>query len=396
MISAKEYFQMKKDELQDDNYDDKIKSHHRKRLIVSALVVAMVLLIAIVCVVYNMNVTYHSFNILSEIKRDDDKSTEYFQYGEGFVKYNMDGISHVDLNNNLVWNQSYEMKNPIIDVCDRYIAVCDNDGNKVYIFNEDGIQGEVETKLPIKKICVAGQGTVAVLMQEEDVNYIDYYDKNGKLISENKAPIEKIGYPLDISLSNDGLKLAVAYMVIENVSIQTKLAFYNFDSVGENEIDHLVSAANYENEILPDIEFVNKNTAIVFGTGFFEIYEGTQKPKVKKKIEFSSEIKSVFYDEQYVGFIFDSENGDSPYTMKVYNLKGKLVLEQAFNFEYDSIQIEESKIYMQNQAGCRIYNLKGKVLYEGSFEDELQYVIPVDRQKITLVFSDKILYVKLK
>jgi len=396
MISAKEYFQMKKEELQDDNYDKKISSHHKKKMIIICSIISIVLVTVIIFIVYNMNRTYDSFDVLNEIKRDDDMSTVYLGYRDKFIKYNMDGISCVDMNNKLIWNQSYEMKNPIIDVCDKYVAVCDSNGNKIYIFNQDGIQGEVDTKFPVKKICVAGQGTVAALMQDEDINYIDYYDKTGKLISENKAPIEKIGYPLDLSLSSDGLKLAVSYMLIENATIQTKLAFYNFDSVGENEIDHLVSAANYKNEVLPQIEFINKNTALVFGTQFFEIYEGTQKPKSKKKISLESEIKSIFYDDNYVGVVFYNENTELPYCMKIYNMKGKLVLEHPFSFEYSSIQIKDSNIYLQSGAGCQIYNIKGKLLYEGSFEDDLQYVIPVDKQKINLVFSDRILYVKLK
>lgn len=396
MASAKEYFQMKREELQDDNYDNKLIVHRRKRIIIITVIVSIVLIAGIIAAVFNMNRTYHSYDIINEIKRDDDISTVYLEYQNKFIKYNMDGISCVDLKNKLVWNQSYEMKNPLVDICDKYVVVCDRDGNKIYVFNQDGIQGEVETKLPVKKICVAGQGTVAVLMQDENVNYIDYYDKTGKIISENKAPIEKTGYPMDLSLSNDGLKLAVAYMMIENATIQTKLAFYNFDSVGENEIDHLVSAANYENEILPQIEFIDNNTALVFGSRFFEVYEGTQKPKSRKKVEFQSEIKSIFYNKNYVGFVFDSDNSQFPYCMKIYNLGGKLILEQPFSFEYDSIQIKDSNIYMHNGAGCQIYNLKGKLLYEGSFEEELKYVIPVDKKKINLVFSDKIRYVKLK
>lgn len=218
----------------------------------------------------------------------------------------MDGIACVDKDNTLIWNQSYEMKDPMVDIYNEYVSVCDNGGNKVYIFNKEGVLGEVDTKFPIKKMCVSGKGTVAVLMQEEEINYIDYYNKNGKLIAENKAPVEKTGFPAGYFIVTGWYSLLYIYDYRKCFNT-TKLAFYNFDSVGENEIDHLVAAANYENEIIPKVKFLTEDTAVVFGTDFWEIYQGTQKPKSIHKETLSEEIKSVFYDDKCFGLIYKKQ-----------------------------------------------------------------------------------------
>ncbi len=396
MASAREYFRMRQSSLREEEYKRELSLHKRKRRIVISVILFVLFLSACIVYIYSKNRVYNDYDIISDTKRNDDASTKYLKYNDNIVKYNMDGISCIDKENKLIWNQTYEMKSPFIDICGKYVAVCDNSGNKIYIFNEDGVQGEVETKLPIKKMCVSAQGTVAVLMEEDDINYIDYYNKNGKMIAENKSPVEKTGFPLDIELSDDGYKLAISYMIIENAAIQTKLAFYNFDSVGENEIDHLVSATNYDNEIIPKIEFITKDIAVVYGTNFWEIYEGTQKPKSIHKENVSEEIKSIFYDKDHIGLVFKNDAADYPYCMKIYNTKGKLVLERAFGFEYDNIFIDNSIIYMQNTAGCQIYNLKGKIIYEGGFGEELQNIIPVNKRKIILVFSNRLLYLRLK
>ena len=192
------------------------------------------------------------------------------------------------------------------------------------------------------------------------------------------------------------MPFTATYMIIENASIQTKLAFYNFDSVGENEIDHLVAAANYENEIIPKVKFLTEDTAVVFGTDFWEIYQGTQKPKSIHKETLSEEIKSVFYDDKCFGLIYKNNGKDNPYEMKVYNLKGKLIFEKSFGFEYDNVFVKDSYIYMQNSAGCQIYNMKGKLIYDAGYEDELQSIIPVNKRKKILVFSNRVLYMRLK
>lgn len=396
MVSAKEYFQNKKNAVRQDEYQKEIQKHRRNRILI-IVVIAVILFLAGFCFyLYNRGRVFDSHEIVLEQKREDAELTTYLKFNENIVKYNMDGIMCMDFEYKQIWNQAYEMKDPIVDICEQYLAVCDNSGNKIYIMNKDGLQGEVDSRFPIKKISVAGQGTVAVLMEEDGVNYIDYYDKEGNLIAENKAPVEKSGFPLAISMSNDGYKLAVSYMMIENAAIQTKLAFYNFDSVGENEIDHLVSAANYDGSIIPNIEFLTDDIAVAFGDSFFEIYEGTQKPKSIFKKEFSEEIKSVFYDENYIGFIFDSEEPNNLYEMQIYNLKGKLKTQQAYNMEYENIIIEKERIYIYNDSVCGIYNMNGKQIYEGSFEDTLESVIPISDRKWVAVFHNQLQQLRMK
>lgn len=51
---------------------------------------------------------------------------------------------------------------------------------------------------------------------------------------------------------------------------------------------------------------------------------------------------------------------------------------------------------MQNSAGCQIYNMKGKLIYDAGYEDELQSIIPVNKRKKILVFSNRVLYMRLK
>lgn len=396
MASAREYFRMRQNALKEVEYGEEIRRHRRRRVIAIAVGILLVVGIGVGTYVYETNRTFDEYEVTYDRKREDDDVTVYQEYCGKMLKYNMDGISCLDANNELVWNKTYEMKSPMVEVCDGYVAVCDDGGNRVYVLGSEGPVGEIETKLPIKKLCISGIGTVAVLMEEDDVNYIDYYDKKGTLISENKAPVEKTGFPLDVSLSTDGYKLAVSYMLIENATIQTKLAFYNFDSVGENEIDHLVAAANYENTIIPEVTFLTKDLALVAGTDFWDVYVGTQKPKKTFRKELTKEIKSLFYDEGHVGFVFDGSGGDAPYRMEVYDVKGRLLFEKDFGFEYENIIIRNSMIYMYGGGGCRIYTMKGKLIYEGGYEDELESVIPLDKRNLILVFPERLLRIRLK
>lgn len=395
-MDAREYFRTKKNNLYEDTYQHELKKHHRKRFIFISVFAALLLIGIAAFWFMHKNKTFDNYEIISRQAREDSKATNYLEFQGNILKYSMDGISCMTKEYKQLWNCAYEIKNPVIDKCEEYAAICDEGGTKIYIFNKDGQQGEVDTKLPIKKISVSGIGTVAVLMEDETINYIDYYDREGNLLSENKAPIEKSGFPLDLDLSQDGYKMAVSYMLIESVSINTKLAFYNFDSVGENEIDHLVSATNYDGAIVPNIEFLNKNIAVAFGDDFFELYEGTQKPKSIFKKVFKTEIKSVFYNHSYVGVVVENGENAQPYKLQVYNLKGKMQFEQFFGMDYDDIVLGEEGIYLYSDTMCQIYNFNGKKIYEGGLESVVETLIPISKRKLLIVCNNEIINLRLK
>ena len=57
-----------------------------------------------------------------------------------------------------IWVQTYEMKAPIAVVNGSFAAIADQQGNSIYIFNEEESQGCATTLLPIVRISVSGKG----------------------------------------------------------------------------------------------------------------------------------------------------------------------------------------------------------------------------------------------
>ncbi len=116
------------------------------------------------------------------------------------IKYSKDGISCVDSENNLVWSQTYNMQDPVINVCQDSLAIADRNGTDVMIFNQTGMQGQVQTLLPIRQISVSQQGVLAVLLEDGDTSRVNLYAKDGSQIVESKFELSETGYPLRIAL----------------------------------------------------------------------------------------------------------------------------------------------------------------------------------------------------
>ena len=86
----------------------------------------------------------------------------------------------MDAKGNALWNQTYEMQNPIISTCKDVLAIADYNGRKIYVMNSEKKLGEISTNLPIRNICVASNGVVMTVQEEARIAWIYIYDSQGK------------------------------------------------------------------------------------------------------------------------------------------------------------------------------------------------------------------------
>ena len=360
--------------------NEKIQKHRRKIVRWTAFA-AVFLLIGIAGVyIYLQTRTYSEYTVLKSVEREDSPGTQFEIFHGNILKYSKDGASFVDENNKLIWNQTYEMQSPMVDFCENYVAIADRKGDRVYIMDLSGSCGEIKTSMPIQRVEVAGQGLVAVLMEQDGTGYIQMYDKSGTFLAEGEVHTENSGYPLDIAISNDGKKLAVSLLDVNKGNVNTTITFFNFDAVGQNEIDNIVGQYSYADMVVPKVVFLTNDVMAAFGSQKTVIFEGAQKPKMKKEVAVKKEIRTIFYNDAYFGFVFDNENEETSYNMQIYDLRGAQVVSKDFEMEYDEIGfLENDEICVRNELECAIYTLRGVQKYHANFEKNIWKVMSVGR-----------------
>lgn len=356
--------------------NEKIHRHRRKILLLTVLVVILLFGALTGIYIYMQTRTYTEYEVLKSIKREDSTGTQFASFRRNVIKYGRDGASCMDMDNHMVWSQTYEMQSPMVDTCEDYAVVADKKGKKVYIMDTKGPCGEINTTMPIQRVQVANQGTVAILMEQEGIGYIHLYDKKGAFLAEGELHTENSGYPLDLTLSNDGKKMAVTLLDLNEGNVKTTITFYNFSSAGQNEIDNIVSQSSYADMVFPKVEFLTNDVMAAFGNGKIVIFEGNQKPKVSKEITMEKEIQSIFYNEAYMGVVFLNENQKVPYQMKVFDLNGAEVLSKDFNVEYQEIGfLQNDEICVRGEREIAIYTLHGVEKFHDSFKKNILKVL---------------------
>ena len=371
---------------------------HRKRVLQKILLIGvLVLLIAVSLHYVHKNKSYTNYRVVKSMERADSPGTRFEKFQGNILKYSNDGVFCINEKNQLIWNQAYEMQSPMLDICQGYAVIADEKGKKIYIMNENGTCGEINTSRFIQQVHVANQGTVAVLMEEKGTGYIQLYDKAGNFLVEGELHAQNSGYPLDIAISEDGRKMVVTMLDINEGKIKTTVAFYNFGSVGQNEIDNIVSSYPYNDTIMTKVEFLTNDIAVAIGDNKMIFYQGSQKPVVSKEIEIKQKIKSLFYNEKYIGLVFDNEERDNPFRAEIYNINGKKIREIEFSTKYDRIKfLENNEICILNNQECTIYTLGGIRRFYYEFKTDIFEVFHKRGHQYLFLMSEYTEKVRLK
>lgn len=391
--SAKEYFMKNRLRFENMDYQEKIIAHKRMMAARVLYGVAAVAIILVLFLTIRYLITYSDYRVVDKETRSAGTTVQYAEFYGKVLRYSKDGATFYDRKDKYIWNETYEMQSPIVDICGKSMAIADQNGNKVCVYDLEGKVGSFEVGMPIKKMQVSEKGTLVLLLEKDSEHYIQYLDSKGNIIAEGKAVFAKSGYPLDISLSDDGLKLAVSYFTLEDGVAKTNVVFYSFASIGATEIDNIVSSEIFENTVVPTVHYADSKTAFAFGDDRFVIFKGSQRPELAEEVMLEDNVQSIFYDEKYAGMVFKTDDG---YRMDVYDLDGDQVLSKKFDFDYDSIKISKDRIIMYNDMQWCIYTMKGRLkLAPCDLSGAVSDIEALSSNKFLLVKANKTETVKL-
>lgn len=316
--------------------------------------------------------------------------------GGNILHYSKDGISCTNPKGEAVWNQTYEMQNPMVAICQDVAAVGDYNGSTIYVMNAEGKLGEINTNLPIRYFDVAANGVVVTVLDDGEVTWIELYSALGEQIAYNSTSMDESGYPISVSISPNGKLVGVSYLYVDSGVMQTTVAFYNYGPVGRN-AGNFMSFYNYRDTVVPHLEFMNNDTAYGISDDRIIFFSGSEKPLFINTNLLDEKVQSVYNNEDYVGLVFRDTTGESMYRLDVYDKKGILVTTKNFDFEYSEIVFIKDRFIIYNDLDCMICAINGMEKFNGMLSKTTALIIPTDSaNKYISVTSDSIDILELK
>lgn len=320
--------------------------------------------------------------------------------GGNILLYSKDGASCLDSKGSAVWNRTYEMQTPLISISGQTAAIGDYNGRSIYVMDKSGEKGTINTNLPIRNFCVSANGVVAAILDDSNLVRINIYNGNGnteETIATGTASMDKSGYPLSIALTPNGKIMAVSYLYVDSGNMKSSVAFYNFGEVGRNETDNYVSGYDYLNTVIPYVRFMDNDSAFAVSDDRIVFFSGSERPTNIASNLLEEEIQSIYYNENYVGLVFNNQSGESTYRLDVYNSSGSKIGSQFFDIEYTDIVFSKDQIIIYSDTECQISNIKGVDKFIGNFEKSTSLLIPTGSvYKYVAVTADSVDTIELK
>lgn len=389
MADIKSYLKEKeKREKSKSDYKEKIMRHKLQNVYRVLLIVAACLAIALLVYIQYKRHVYTSYEIVASVPTESVEEAENVRLQNCILTYSKDGAHCTTAKGVVNWNQTYEIQDIQLAVNQNVAALASYNGRDIYVQNTEKVLGKITTNMPIRDLTVAANGNVTAVLSDTNVTWINTYNAEGQMLFTGQAHMQEAGYPVDISLSPNGMLLAVSYVYLDAGVLKTNIVFYNFGPVGENMSDHIVSVYSYSDMLVPEIYFMDDDTAFAVGDNRLTLFKGGQTPVDATGHVYDEQIQAVYYGKKYIGLVFGSDVADYTYRLDIYNTDAKKVYSHYFNMNYSDIFFEDDNFVIYNESECQIVSYKGVLKYDGVFQAPVRLLIPVGGTYRYLMVTD--------
>ena len=379
-------------EYREPSYTEKIRKHRIAVAVRTVVILVTVCLLTAAVYISWRDKHFTESSVTSSVRISDSAGASAINLDGYVLQYSKDGVSCINASGEQLWNRTYQMQNPTIHTCKNVVAIGDYNGHNIYVANTDGSLGEIETNLPIRDFCVASQGVVAAVLDDQNVTWIYLFDATGNTLASFKTTMQDSGYPVDVSISPSGELVCVSYLKADNGRVKTSVAFFNFGAVGQNITDNYASGYDYPETVVPYVQFMNDSKIFAAADDRIMFFSGNEVPTSQTEaLTGDEEIKSVFYSDSYVGVVFINNTAEGAYRLQVYNTQGNLVTKVFFNIEYVDVFFDNEQIGIYGESEFLLCDMNGVEKFKGKFDRAVKVMIPTNvRSKFLLVTEGSI------
>mgnify|MGYP002588712694 FL=1 len=284
--------------------EPEIKKINKKKIIIATIIAIIIISLATTVIIYINNKEARNWidkNILQKEKTQNNLPSIEIEEGNNsniyaFNKY----IGILNKNNFKIYDNTgkeektltLEISKPIFNSNNRYLAVAEEKGQKLYLIADKEILWEREIEGNISQITVNKNGYVAVTIV--DTSYktvVELFDSQGTSLFKTFLASTRV---VSTSISEDNKYLAIAQVDTSGTMIQSNIKVMSIEDAKNKNEDTIKKEYNGENnELITNIKYQEKNKLLCMYTDKIteiksdETVETLQEFK-DKKISFAS------------------------------------------------------------------------------------------------------------
>ncbi len=184
-----------------------------------------------------------------------------------------------------------QISNPLFDSANRFLAIAESKGQKLYLITDKDISWEANIEGNISQVHVNKNGYVAVVIV--DTSYktvIAMYSPEGKELFKTYLSSTRAA---DVAISNDNKHLAIAEVDTSGTVIQSNIKIISIEKASSDPTNSLENTYKSENDkLIVDVKYHDKNKLVCMYTDSIHVIENEKDNVIidnqKKKVIFQS------------------------------------------------------------------------------------------------------------
>lgn len=270
-----------------ENDPEPKKQLDKKKLKRIIIIVAIILFIITMTVLYIRNTKVRDFldkylfrkevyeNNLNSITLTEDDNNYSYAYNKNIVVLNNNTLDIYNSSGKKENSLNIEVTNPIFDANNKFLAIAEANGQKLYVISDDNILWQANVEGDIINVTINKNGYVAVIVNNTGYKTeIITYDASGK---ELFTQLLAVSYAIDASISDDNKYLAIAEANFSGTLIQSKISVISIQEQ-KNEYTYEAEA----NKLIVNIEYQEKNRLVCMYDDSVHIIENNNDRELLK------------------------------------------------------------------------------------------------------------------
>lgn len=391
--------------MNDDFWLEGKKKSKVKLIVISVLISILVIFAITIVVLYNTNEEIHNWIDKTLLKKEiyqdtsvtidlEDENSKVYAFNQNIAVLNKNKLT---LYNNFGGKEgelNVEITNPIVSSSNRFIAIGENQGKKLYIIEDKKIIWEKEIEGEISQVHINKNGYVAVIITGTSYKtVIDMYDNKGNCLFKKYLSSTRLS---DVDISNDNKYMAIAEVDTSGTLIQSNIKII---SIEKAQTDSKNSVENtYENSmgsLITNVKYQDNNRLVCMYDDSIHIITNGKDEMVadykKQKISFCSiELTNNIVDvkEQSSG-LFTADS-----MINITNVKDKNLKTYKINTVAKQIDTYDNIIVLNTGSEIEFINTDAWLIKRYIAKQEITNIV-LSNSIAGIVYRDKVEIINL-
>lgn len=249
-----------------------IKKLNKRKIIILSIIIIFIILMISFIILYNTVPDFRNWtdkNILNKEVLQNTVATIDLENENSKVCAFNKNIGVLNKNKFKIYNNSgvqdsvldIEIVNPIFSSSNRFLAIAEKNGKKIYVIEDKKIAWEAEIEGEISQVNINKNGYVSVVITGTSYKtVIDVFDNNGKELFKKFLSNTRL---VDVSISNDNKFLAMAEIDTSGTVVQSNIKIISIEKAQTDPINSMIKTYSGNlSDLIIKIKYQNNNTLV--------------------------------------------------------------------------------------------------------------------------------------